>query len=36
MSVPFFQDIMLPLLEAIADGQVHPLEEAQKARLISS
>jgi restriction system protein len=31
MAVPFFQDIMLPLLEAIADGQVHPLGSVRQA-----
>ncbi len=31
MAVPFFQDLMLPLLEAIADGQVHPLRSVKQA-----
>ena len=30
MPVPFFQDIMLPLLEAIADGQEHQLRSVRQ------
>jgi restriction system protein len=30
VPVPFFQDIMLPLLEAIADGQEHQLRSVRQ------